>query len=397
VDSCLFAYNGVGISAEGSSNPLVRGCSFYGNTYFGINNTGNAFCVSAPGCWWGSSSGPNDASATVDLCGLGTNLGTGDVVSNNVNYTGFATTGIQNPLLGDISLNGIVMAYDASLALQASVAAIVLSPLQALVGDVDNTAGVAAFDATLILRLVAGKIAAFPPISNNARKAPVLPAAMRAFVDGARGDFQLALGQAVREGGEWLVPVTVTGSAPAYSVELALDGGDAGAFVSVASTGGAMSAQNLVDGTARVAMAAVDPIAGSEVMVLHFTAGAGDFRAPRVAFARVNQNTLSSTPAPVAVPRLSFLGRPSPNPAKGPVTMQLAIGAAEASPHASVRIVDVAGRTLRTLVDGPLAPGTRTLEWNLADDAGRVVPAGMYFVRARTASSTFTQRLIVVR
>jgi hypothetical protein len=47
VDSTLFAYNHVGISAEGSSNPVVRGSSLYGNTYYGINNTGGAFCVNA--------------------------------------------------------------------------------------------------------------------------------------------------------------------------------------------------------------------------------------------------------------------------------------------------------------------------------------------------------------
>jgi hypothetical protein len=200
-------------------------------------------------------------------------------------------------------------------------------------------------------------------------------------------------------GGEWLVPVTVTGTAPVYSVELTLGGGDAATLASVTTAGDAPRAQNIVNGLARVAMAATDPVPGSGLMVLHFTAGTGDFRVPHIAFARVNQVTLTSTPAsvPAALPGLSFLSQPFPNPAAGLVTMQLAIAAADGSPHASVRIVDVAGRTLRTLVDGPLAPGTRTLEWNLADDAGRVVPAGMYFVRARTAGSTFTQRLIVVR
>jgi hypothetical protein len=397
VDSCLFAYNGTGISAEGASAPAVHGCSFYSNTYYAINNTGNAFCVAAPGCWWGSASGPNDASATADLCGLGANAGTGDVVSNNVNYTGYATTGIQNPLLGDVSLNGFVMAYDASLILQSSVSLITLSPLQALVGDVDANGAVAAFDATLVLRLVAGKISAFPPISNGLRKAPPLPTAMQAFVDAARGTFQLALGQAVRAGDEWLVPVTVTGTAPVYSVELTLDQGDAASLASVAPAGGALMAQNVTGGSALVAMASTDPLPAGDAMVLHFPAGSGDFQPPHVAFARVNQVTITRTPLPVTLPAVSFLGRPWPNPAKGSVTMQLAIAAPEATAHANVRVVDVAGRTLRTLLDGPLAAGTRTLEWDLTDDARRAVPPGMYFVRARAAGSAWTQRLVVVR
>src|SRR5262249_2235532 len=110
-DSCLFAYDYVGLSAEGASNPTARGCTFLGNTYFGVNNSGSSFCVNAEGSWWGASSGPNDASSTADLCGLGSNAGSGDKVSNNVDYAPFVTSGIVSPLLGDVSLNGQVRAF----------------------------------------------------------------------------------------------------------------------------------------------------------------------------------------------------------------------------------------------------------------------------------------------
>jgi hypothetical protein len=399
VDSCLFAYNGTGISVEGASNPLVRGCSFYGNTYFAINNTGNSFCVSAPGCWWGAASGPSDASATIDLCGLGANAGVGDIVSNNVNYTGFATSGIVNPLLGDVSLNGTVMAYDASLVLQYVAVLIGLNPLPTLLADVSGAGGVTAFDASLILQLVSGQIRSFPPISNSAHPASGGYEAFAELLQRARGEFGVTLGAAVRSGDEWLVPVTVTGTAPAWSVELKLEQGDAAslAAVSLADASHALYAQGVTDGAAHVALASSDPLATGDVMTLHFRAGTGAFRAPALTFARVNENVLALSPPPASVPSVSFLGRPGPNPARGPVTLSLAISAAEASPHASVRVVDVAGRTLRTLLDGSVAAGTRTLTWDLTNDDGQAVPAGMYFVRARTASSTFTQRLIVVR
>jgi hypothetical protein len=147
-----------------------------------------------------------------------------------------------------------------------------------------------------------------------------------------------------------------------------------------------------------VALASADPLAEGDVVILHFPAGSGGFRAPRITWARVNENVLgiSSAPAP-ALPALSFLGRPAPNPVRERATLMLAIASSDATGRTSVRIVDVAGRTLRTLVDGPLAAGTHPVSWNLTDDAGRPVPAGMYFVRAHTASATFTQRLIVVR
>lgn len=397
VDSTLFAYNHTGISVEGSSNPAVHGCSIYANTYYGINNTGNAFCVNAEGNWWGAASGPNDASATADLCGLGANAGTGDIVSNNVDYVPFATSGIQNPLLGDVSLNGQVLAYDASLVLQYTVASIVLNPLQLLVGDVSGAAGVTAFDASLILQYVAGVIKAFPAASTGAQRAADVVAA-RDFARRAQGRFEVALGEARRDGGEWLVPVTVTGDAPAWSVELRLEGGDAGALAGATASDGdrVLRATRPGEGTAAVAFAALDPLTPGEVAVLRFPAGTGEFRAPRLAFARVNENEVPLAVQPQA-PALSFLGRPSPNPVREAVTLRLAVAAADAGAPARVRVMDVAGRAVRTLNTAPLAAGEHVLTWDLSSDAGRAVPAGLYFVHASLRGGVHTQRLIVVR
>lgn len=397
IDSTLFAYNTVGVSAEGSSNPSIHGCSLYGQQYYGINNTGNAFCVSADGNWWGSASGPNDASATADLCLLGTNAGTGDAVSNNVDYTPFATSGIQNPLLGDISLNGFVLAYDASLALQYAVSAISLSPLQKLVGDVSGSFGVTAFDGSLILQWVAGAIPAFPAASTSAHEAPGGALAARQFVERATGTFAVTLGEAVREGTEWSVPVQVTGDAPGYALELRLESGDASLLSGFEpANGSALKASRVEGATAAVAMATLEPFSSGTVASLRFTAGDTPFRAPVVTFARVNEVSAASGGTPVA-PRLSLLGRPAPNPAKGPATVQLTIGTSDRSSAAQVSIVDVAGRHVRTLAHAPLGAGIHTLTWDLARDDGSAAASGLYFVRARVGASSFTQRLVVVR
>jgi hypothetical protein len=77
--------------------------------------------------------------------------------------------------------------------------------------------------------------------------------------------------------------------------------------------------------------------------------------------------------------------------------MTLAISPAQAGAPVSVRVVDLAGRTLRTLHEGALAPGLHAIPWDLADDAGRAAPPGLYFVRARVGAAAFTRRLIVVR
>ena len=73
------------------------------------------------------------------------------------------------------------------------------------------------------------------------------------------------------------------------------------------------------------------------------------------------------------------------------------ISSAEAGLPARVRVVDLAGRAVRTLVDQPLAARVHALSWDLRDDSGRDVPAGLYFLHARVGRLDATRRLIVVR
>ncbi len=397
LDSCLFANNAVGISVEGASNPTARGCSFFGNTQFAINNTGNSFCVNAEGSWWSATSGPNDASATADLCALGANAGTGDKVSNNVDYQPFVSTSLINPLIGDVSLNGQVLAYDASLTLQYLVALVSLSPLQKLVADVTGTGGISAFDASLILQYVAGIIPAFPAVSNRAGHVEVSPAIARRTVDPARGTFELALGAPERAGDGWDVPVRVTGTAPVWSAELELQG--AGDLVAVipAEGSGAMEAHASADGMMRVALSAASPIEGAEIARLRFADAGAAFGAPAVTYARVNETELVSRPAPpVHLPAVSRLGAPAPNPASDVVRLDLAIASADEG-AATVRVLDLAGRVVRDLSRGPLAAGEHPFVWDLRDGGGRTVSPGLYFLHARTRTFEASRSVIVVR
>jgi flagellar hook assembly protein FlgD len=94
---------------------------------------------------------------------------------------------------------------------------------------------------------------------------------------------------------------------------------------------------------------------------------------------------------------MSFAAPPAPNPSRDRASFRLGVGQADAGAAASVRVMDVTGRVMRTLVDGALEPGVRDLSWDLSDDAGRRVPAGLYFLRVDAGSLHATHRLIVVR
>jgi hypothetical protein len=63
----------------------------------------------------------------------------------------------------------------------------------------------------------------------------------------------------------------------------------------------------------------------------------------------------------------------------------------------TLRIYDVAGRLVRTLVDGPQAAGQKTVTWNGKDDRGRSVVSGVYFYRLEAPGYKKTLKMILVQ
>ncbi|MEQ1833445.1 MAG: FlgD immunoglobulin-like domain containing protein [Candidatus Eisenbacteria bacterium] len=395
VDSCLFSFNAVGISIEGASNPLIHGSSFFGNTQFAVNNTGNSFCANAEGNWWGAVNGPNDASSTADLCGLGLNAGSGDKVSNNVDYLPFATSGIQNPLLGDVSLNGQVLAFDASLVLQSVVSAIVLSPLQQLVADVSGAGGVSAFDATLILRYAAGVIRAFPAAANGVRQAhPDAASALSWQRASQAGTATLRLGVPERTPDGWQVPVVTEGTQQVYAVEFALAGAPTAGLSEVSPTRtGTLYAHGTQGSLTRVALAALEAMAPGTVALLRFPPEANPAHLTLIE-ARINESQLGSE---LVEPGTTLLAAPAPNPAAGPVSIRFALGTKEHGQSVRVVVVDLAGRLVRQLHDGPVPAGTRSFDWDLRDARGLPAQPGLYFIRASAGPWQASRRLTIVR
>ena len=63
----------------------------------------------------------------------------------------------------------------------------------------------------------------------------------------------------------------------------------------------------------------------------------------------------------------------------------------------TLRVMDVSGRTVRTLVTGDIPAGTRVVPWNLSDDTGKRVDSGIYFARLSLGRESRTVRMSVVR
>jgi hypothetical protein len=68
----------------------------------------------------------------------------------------------------------------------------------------------------------------------------------------------------------------------------------------------------------------------------------------------------------------------SPNPGRGPVTIDFAMREAG---KASFRIFDMAGRTIGTIGNQRWAPGRWTVNWDGRDSSGRPLSTVLYFVQ----------------
>ncbi len=65
--------------------------------------------------------------------------------------------------------------------------------------------------------------------------------------------------------------------------------------------------------------------------------------------------------------------------------------------HVSLRIYDLAGKLVRTLVDERQNAGSYTSFWNGCDEHGRAVANGIYFFALQTEAQTITKKALVVR
>lgn len=106
--------------------------------------------------------------------------------------------------------------------------------------------------------------------------------------------------------------------------------------------------------------------------------------------ATIQTLTTGEEDPPVA---LSF-SAPWPNPARTSVRCAIAL------PRTAMVEVDafsVDGRHVRRLAGGWHPAGRREISWDLRDEAGNRVPAGVYLVRARLDVTVWSERVVVVR
>jgi len=246
VTKCNINRNNYGVFATAASNPVFNNCDFDDNYYFAINNVDKSFTIMAENCWWGSNLGP----VQTNTPGNGTSLQ--ELVTDEVDYTPWKNNGPTSPLMGDVSLNGLVQAYDASLILQNVVGSITLNSLQLQVADVSGTAGVTAYDASLILQYVVGLINSFP--AEQTKSGAAIPAYA-----------QLSVGNGTTINGQDVsIPLSVANVSGMSSAEIQLHFDPV--YLQVSGVNGMVPGMNLyygvdnINGILTIAMAGAYPL-----------------------------------------------------------------------------------------------------------------------------------------
>jgi hypothetical protein len=85
----------------------------------------------------------------------------------------------------------------------------------------------------------------------------------------------------------------------------------------------------------------------------------------------------------------------APNPVQQ--TARLRYDVPASGGEVRLEIFDVAGRTVRRLVDGTAIPGEQSAVWDGRDHAGRPVPAGVYLCRMRAPEYMKVQRVLLAQ
>jgi hypothetical protein len=86
----------------------------------------------------------------------------------------------------------------------------------------------------------------------------------------------------------------------------------------------------------------------------------------------------TSVPAVPGVPQAYALGQNYPNPFNPSTRISFSLGQ---SGTVTLRVFDILGQQVTTLLNGPMGAGAHEAEWNGRDAAGRVLASGVYFYR----------------
>jgi len=100
--------------------------------------------------------------------------------------------------------------------------------------------------------------------------------------------------------------------------------------------------------------------------------------------------------APAQLPKAFSLSQNSPNPFNPSTTISFAV-AEGSNGKVSLKIYDLRGALIRTLIDEVRTPGTYQVFWDGTDNRGQATASGIYFYRMQAGDFVMTRKMVLLR
>jgi hypothetical protein len=102
-------------------------------------------------------------------------------------------------------------------------------------------------------------------------------------------------------------------------------------------------------------------------------------------------------PVDAPIPKDVALQQNYPNPFNTATIMRYTVPMAESPQHIILKIYNILGREIKTLVDEEKRSGMYQVTWDGKDETGRDVASGVYFYKLRVGNLGTTKKLVVLR
>jgi hypothetical protein len=154
-------------------------------------------------------------------------------------------------------------------------------------------------------------------------------------------------------------------------------------------------------GEIRVAMAGNTPMSGSGAIVeIEFKAESGEIDLEL--YVKINEQMVIKFPYPikfvVSEPPSQYVLYPNyPNPFNPTTSIQYSVVSDQSPPHITLKIYNILGQEVRTLVNETQKPGVYSVTWDGRDGGRNEVPGGIYFYRLKAGAWTATKRMLLLK
>ncbi len=317
--------------------------------------------------------------------------------------------GITTALVGDISQNGRIAAFDAALALMHSVQNRNIIgdffggdvDLFLAIADATRDGTVSPFDAVRILQKVVGRIPGLPFLGEpRAPKAAPVLARMVTISDASE----------VSEKGI-KVPVSIDDMSGVLGAYMSISYDVSKLKVTGVSPSEMMSPfmfqSNIEGDEVRIAFASADGIEGSgDIVYIEFEIlpGVGDNLGDdliKIADVQLNEGLIPAVTERTelsldqyAMPETHSLSQNYPNPFNPETVIHYDL---PVRGRVHVSVFNMMGQKVATLVDGEMDAGSHSVVWNAKDSNGESLASGVYLYRMETDGFVQTRKLILMR